>query len=44
MEAVNRANQGDNDGGMDPFDIFGSFFGWRGNSHRENRADDLKIY
>ena len=43
MEAVNRANQGDNDGGMDPFDIFGSFFGGGGKRHRENRADDLRV-
>ena len=43
MEAVNRANQGGNDDGMDPFDIFGSFFGGGGNRHRENRADDLKV-
>ncbi len=42
MEAVSRAERGE-DEGMDPFDIFGSFFGGGGRRHRENRADDLKI-
>jgi hypothetical protein len=43
MDAVNRA-QHQEEGGMDPFDIFSQFFGGGGSRRsRENRADDLKV-
>ena len=43
MDAVNRA-QHQEEGGMDPFDIFSQFFGGGGGRRsRENRADDLKV-
>ena len=44
MDAVNRAAQGGDEGGMDPFDIFSQFFGGGGGKRRrENRSDDVRV-